>query len=111
MDPSNATATEPADNGALEIPSRLVTDIEEFKQAHDGATAVIEYVGRKGARIVLVGGDGSWGDQFAPATDVARKACTQAGVSIMSSWEREISDRMRGGSKLLRAMRRSVFAR
>jgi hypothetical protein len=110
-DASTAPAEEPDSTSALEIPSGLVADIEEFKEAHDGASAVIEYVGRRGARIVLVGEDGSWADQFAPATDVAREACTKAGVSILSSWERELSDQMRGGSKLLRAMRRGVFAR
>ena len=66
----------------------LVSGIKGFMREHGGATAVIEYVGRRGARIVLVGGDGTWGDRVAPSTDVARRACEQAGVPLENSWER-----------------------
>ncbi len=93
------------------LPSGLVEGIEDFKDGHGGASAVIEYVGRRGARIVLVGEDGSWGDQMAPATDVARDACARAGVAVVPSWERELADRMRGGSVLWSSMRRRSLAR
>ena len=64
-------------------PGNLVAGIKAFAAAHGGAKAVIEFAGRRGARIVLVGGDGEWGDQFAASTDVARRACEKAG----SSWK------------------------
>ena len=61
-------------------PGGLVAGIRSFAADHGGAKAVIEYVGRRGARIVLVGEDGAWADQFADGTDVAREACAKAGV-------------------------------
>ena len=59
---------------------RAGAGIKSFAAGHGGAKAVIEYVGKRGARIVLVGEDGEWGDQFADGTDVAREACEKAGV-------------------------------
>ena len=64
----------------------LVAGLKSFAAAHGGAKAIIEYVGRRGARIVLVGEDGAWGDQFAPDTDVARQACATAGIVVENSW-------------------------
>ena len=57
----------------------LTAGIKSFAGEHGGAKAVIEYVGKRGARIVLVGEDGEWSDQFADGTDVARKACDDGG--------------------------------
>ena len=68
--------------------------IAVFAYQHGGAKAVIEYVGRRGARIVLVGEDGAWGDQFAPGTDVARQACESAGVVVENGWERELIEQV-----------------
>jgi hypothetical protein len=62
---------------------------------HGGAKAVIEYVGKRGARIVLVGEDGTWADQFAEGTDIARRACAMAGVQVENGWERELMEQMR----------------
>ncbi|XTZ19143.1 hypothetical protein ACQSSU_28295 [Micromonospora echinospora] len=75
------------------------------------ATAVIEYVGKRGARIVLVGSDGEWGDQFADGTDVARQACALAGVAVENAWERELMDQMRPSNDLWRSMARRTMAR
>src|SRR5215213_5792513 len=76
-------------------PSGLVAGLKSFAVGHGGATAVIEYVGRRGARIVLVGQDGTWGDQFAENTDQARAACEKAGVPLENEWERELTEQMR----------------
>src|SRR5690349_18174277 len=67
----------------------LTAGIKSFAAGHGGAKAVIEYVGKRGARIVLVGQDGEWSDQFADGTDIARKACESAGVEVENEWERE----------------------
>lgn len=97
----------------LEHPAEcgLVAGLRSFAGDHGGARAVIEYVGRRGARIVLVGEDGVWADQFAPGTDVARSACTEAGVVVENSWERELIDQMRPSNDLWRSMRRRALAR
>jgi hypothetical protein len=93
------------------LPAGLVTGLTSFAEAHGGATAIIEYVGRRGARIVLVGEDGAWGDRFAPGTDVARHACAEAGVSVEKTWERELISKMRPSRNLWRSMGRRSLAR
>src|SRR5258705_10330704 len=80
----------------------LVAGIKSFAAGHGGAKAVIEYVGRRGARIVLVGEDGTWSDQFADGTDVARRACESAGVEVQNEWERELIELMRPSNDLWR---------
>jgi hypothetical protein len=93
------------------VPGRLIDGLRSFAGDHGGATAVIEYVGRRGARIVLVGEDGVWSDQFAPATDIAREACARAGVVIENSWERELIEQMRPSNDLWRSMARRSLSR
>ncbi len=93
------------------VPAGLVDGLRSFAADHGGAKAVIEYVGRRGARIVLVGEDGVWGDQFAPGTDVARAACGKAGVTIENSWERELMEQMRPSNDLWRSMGRRALSR
>lgn len=94
-----------------DAPSGLVANIKSFAASHGGAKAVIEYVGKRGARIVLVGADGAWGDQFADGTDVARLACAKAGVAVENAWERELMDQMRPAQDLWRSMSRRTMAR
>jgi hypothetical protein len=105
-----ALLTEPPDTDAA-VPTGLLAGLRSFVAAHGGAKAVIEYVGRRGARIVLVGEDGQWGDQFAPSTDVARQACATAGVPVENGWERELIAKMRPSNDLWRFMARRKLAR
>ena len=93
------------------VPGNLIAGIKSFAGDHGGAKAVIEYVGRRGARIVLVGEDGVWGDQFAEGTDIARTACVAAGVTIENSWERELIEQMRPSNDLWRSMGRRTLSR
>lgn len=93
------------------VSSGLVAGLKSFAAGHGGATAVIEYVGRKGARIVLVGEDGTWGDHFTESTALAREACAKAGVKVENSWERELVEQMRPSNDLWRSMGRRVFSR
>jgi hypothetical protein len=89
----------------------LVAGIRSFATGHGGAKAVIEYVGKRGARIVLVAEDGEWTDQFADSTDIARKACATAGVEVENEWERELMEQMRPSNDLWRSMSRRSMAR
>jgi hypothetical protein len=89
----------------------LVSGIKSFAAGHGGAKAVIEYVGRRGARIVLVGEDGEWADEFASGTDIARQACETAGVEVENEWERELIEQMRPSNDLWRSMGRRQLAR
>ncbi len=109
-DGSDTTLT--ADQSSVtQAPSGLVAGIRSFAAGHGGAKAVIEYVGKRGARIVLVGEDGEWADQFADGTDVARLACAKAGVTVENEWERELMDQMRPSNDLWRSMARRTMAR
>lgn len=108
-DGSDTTLT--ADPTADQAPNGLVAGIKSFAAGHGGAKAVIEYVGKRGARIVLVGSDGAWADQFADGTDVARQACAKAGVAVENAWERELMDQMRPSNDLWRSMARRTMAR
>jgi hypothetical protein len=89
----------------------LVAGIKSFAADHGGAKAVIEYVGKRGAKIVLVGEDGTWEDQFASGTDIARSACETAGIEVENEWERELIDQMRPSNDLWRSMGRRQLAR
>lgn len=89
----------------------LVSGLRSFAAGHGGATAVIEYAGRRGARIVLVGEDGAGVDHFAESTTAARAACERAGVNIDNEWERELVEQMRPSNDLWRSMGRRVFSR
>ncbi len=108
-DGSDTTLT--ADKTAEQAPNGLVAGIKSFAAGHGGAKAVIEYVGKRGARIVLVGEDGAWADQFADGTDIARQACATAGVAVENAWERELMDQMRPSNDLWRSMARRTMAR
>jgi hypothetical protein len=92
-------------------PTSLVAGIKTFAAGHGGARAVVEYVGRRGARIVLVGSDGEWADYFAGSTDIARRACLAAGVRVDNEWERELIEQMRPSNDLWRSMSRRILAR
>ncbi|HEY2791400.1 MAG TPA: hypothetical protein VGJ28_03530 [Micromonosporaceae bacterium] len=100
-----------AEAGDVSSPANLVEAIKTFASVHGGARAVVEYVGRRGARIVLVGEDGEWADHFTSGTDIAREACSAAGVTVESEWERELIEQMRPSNDLWRSMSRRVLAR
>jgi hypothetical protein len=89
----------------------LVAGIRSFAAGHGGATAVIEYVPRRGARIVLAGQDGASADHLVDSTETARAACAKAGVEIENAWERELVEQMRPSNDLWRSMGRRVLSR
>lgn len=69
----------------------IVKRLKRFTGEHGGATAVVEYLGQKGARIVLIGRDGRWGDQVVAAgPEAATAACAEAGIEVKDGWEREL---------------------
>ncbi len=70
--------------------------LKAFARDHGGsATAVVSHVGRRGARIVLVGADGIWGDVVADDVESAKAACEAAGVTVVDKWERELAESVR----------------
>jgi hypothetical protein len=100
-----------AHTGANPNSSNLVAGLKTFAAGHGGATAVIEYAGRRGAKILLAGQDGSSDEHFAESTDLARAACERAGVALEKAWERELVEQMRPSNDLWRSMGRRVLSR
>ena len=58
--------------------ARLAKQISAFSKEHGGAEGQVAYIGERGARIVLVGEDGAWGDLVAPSYTIAEKAVEKA---------------------------------
>jgi hypothetical protein len=66
--------------------------LRDFLAGHDGkGVAVISYIGRVGARIVVVADDGAYGDAVASSVDAATAICSQAGITVADGWTRELS--------------------
>ena len=87
-----------AAEGSAELSSRekeQVGRLRAFVTAHGGpATAVIGYLGRSGARIVVVAGDGAFGDAIVSGIEAGAAVCEQAGIPVADSWDRELSARI-----------------
>lgn len=89
--------TQQVDPKAEQKAARLAKQIGGFAAAHGGAEGQVAYLGQRGARIVLVGEDGAWGDVFAPSMDVARKALEKAGITGHEDFDGEFAAKVRTG--------------
>ncbi|MFC9928194.1 hypothetical protein [Streptomyces sp. NPDC127190] len=90
--------TQQVDARAERKVSRLAHQISAFAKAHGGAEGQVAHIGRRGARIVLVGEDGGWGDLVAPSTEIARKAVEKAGITTHESFDGEFAAKVRTGA-------------
>ncbi|MDX3613752.1 hypothetical protein OG920_10975 [Streptomyces europaeiscabiei] len=77
--------------------AKLAKQITAFSKAHGGAEAQVAYIGRLGARIVLVGEDGGWGDLVAPSHPIAEQAVQKAGVTVHEDFDGEFAAKVRTG--------------
>jgi hypothetical protein len=77
--------------------ARLAKEIDAFAKAHGGAEGQVAYIGQRGARIVLVGEDGGWGDLVAPTYDIAEKAVQKAGITVHESFDGAFAGKVRTG--------------
>lgn len=82
--------------------------IAEFVKAHGkpdtAVRAVVEPIGRAGARIVLVGADGALGDVMAADVETATKAVEAADGVEQAEWDRETTAATRIGPAHRRKM-------
>ncbi|MBT2410003.1 hypothetical protein J7I94_05450 [Streptomyces sp. ISL-12] len=76
---------------------RLAGRIGAFAKEHGGAEGQVSHLGRRGARIVLVGADGDWGDLVAPSYEIAEKAVGKAGITVHESFDGEFAGKVRTG--------------
>jgi hypothetical protein len=89
--------TQQVDAKAERRAARLTKQINAFSKAHGGAEGQIAYIGERGARIVLVGEDGGWGDLVAPSYEIAEKAVAKSGITVHESFDGEFAAKVRTG--------------
>ncbi|WP_445524003.1 hypothetical protein [Streptomyces cyslabdanicus] len=77
--------------------ARLARRIGSFSKAHGGAEGQVAYLGERGARIVLVGEDGTWGDLVAPTYAIAEKAMEKSGITVHEAFDGEFAAKVRTG--------------
>ncbi|MCF1596276.1 hypothetical protein [Streptomyces muensis] len=77
--------------------AKLAKQINAFAKSHGGAEAQVAYIGQRGARIVLVGEDGGWGDLVAPTYEIAEQAVEKAGVTRHESFDGEFAAKVETG--------------
>lgn len=89
--------TQQVDPKAERRVAKLAKQIDAFAKAHGGAEGQVAYIGERGARIVLVGGDGGWGDLVAPSHTVAEQAVQKAGITVHEAFDGEFAAKVRTG--------------
>lgn len=78
--------------------ARLAKQITAFARSHGGsAEGQIAYLGQQGARIVLVGGNGEWGDLMATSRETAAQAVERAGITVHETFDGELAAKVRTG--------------
>ncbi|MEU6808541.1 hypothetical protein ABZ920_05940 [Streptomyces sp. NPDC046831] len=89
--------TQQVEPGAERKVARLAKQISSFARAHGGAEGQVAYLGQCGARIVLVGEDGAWGDVVAPSHALAQRAVEKAGITVHETFDGEFAAKVRTG--------------
>jgi hypothetical protein len=89
--------TQAVDAKAERRAAKLAKQIGAFSKAHGGAEGQVAYLGERGARIVLVGEDGTWGDLVAPTYAIAEQAVRQAGITVHEEFDGEFAAKVRTG--------------
>ncbi|MYR58241.1 hypothetical protein GTY54_19045 [Streptomyces sp. SID625] len=89
--------TQQVDPRAERKAARLAHRIGSFSEAHGGAEGQVAYLGERGARIVLVGEDGAWGDIVAPTWAIAEQAVQKAGITVHESFDGEFAAKVKTG--------------
>jgi hypothetical protein len=65
--------------------------LRDFDARHGGdAVAVIEHLGRNGARMVVVAPNGEFGDAVVSSVPAAAQVCQRAGLPVRE-WDRELT--------------------
>ncbi|MFI9615869.1 hypothetical protein ACIHCM_30030 [Streptomyces sp. NPDC052023] len=89
--------TQQVDAKAARRVAKLARQIGAFAKAHGGAEAQVAYLGQRGARIVLVGTDGDWGDLVAPTYATAQQAVEKSGLTVHEAFDGEFAAKVKTG--------------
>ncbi|MEU9474854.1 hypothetical protein [Streptomyces sp. NPDC048191] len=90
--------TQQVDARAERKVAKLAREISAFAKAHGGAEGQVAHIGERGARIVLVGEDGGWGDLVAPSAEIAGKAVEKSGITVHESFDGEFAAKVKTGA-------------
>ncbi|MGI8592353.1 MAG: hypothetical protein ACR2M5_15470 [Nakamurella sp.] len=86
--------TGPGSTGTAAAVSEVADRFRSFIASHGGTgTALCNYLGRRGVRIVVVAADGRFADAVVDGMDVATACCDAAGMPI-GTWDRELTNRI-----------------
>jgi hypothetical protein len=89
-DGPGGTPTDP-EPPLAEHDAAAVGRLRDFDARHGGdAVAVIEHLGRNGARIVVVAPNGEFGDAVVGSVPAAEQVCRRAGLPVRE-WDRELT--------------------
>lgn len=84
----------PADRQPLSDPGVDAVDwLRRFEVDHGESVATVQPMGRAGARIVVVGPDGAFGDAVVASQDEGTQVCRRAGIDLVR-WDRDLSARV-----------------
>lgn len=89
--------TQQVDAKAERKAAKLAKRIDAFSKAHGGAEGQVAHIGERGARIVLVGDDGTWGDLVARTQEIAEKAVEKSGITTHESFDGEFAAKVKTG--------------
>jgi hypothetical protein len=93
------------ENTETQVPAQAVKAATAFVAAHGAPTkAVVANIGRKGARVVLVGDDGALGDVIVPAPAVGEALVERVEGLELSEWDRETVSATKIGASHRRKM-------
>ena len=90
--------TQQVDAKAERKAAKLAKRIDAFSKAHGGAEGQVAHIGERGARIVLVGDDGTWGDLVARTQEIAEKAVEKSGITTHESFDGGFAAKVRTGA-------------
>ena len=78
--------------------ARLAKQIDAFARSHGGsAEGQSAYLGQRGARIVLVGENGEWGDLVATSYSIAVQAVERADITVHEEFDGEFAAKVKTG--------------
>lgn len=87
-----------------DAPKGAVSTVDKFATEHgDGATAVLQYVGRSAVRVTLVGADGTLGDVVVPDMETAEQVVARS-TAKQAEWDRELAAEVKTPKGLAKKM-------
>ena len=88
--------TTPSTAAAPRLDPQVTARLRTFLGVHGGArgaTAVVSFLGRSGARVVVVAADGVFADAVVPSVELGEDLAAELGVEV-DGWNRDVVARI-----------------